>query len=417
MASSYTMSNTLDALHRAVIENPADRTVRLVYADALEEIGGPAQLARAEFIRTQLELETLDDDSDQHGQLRSRARELFESNWFSWWAPIAEAAKLPYPHVPGKRRRDPPTPGVRRPRRKANWPYSHTTADTTVELAEYGLSFKFVGGFPEEVRFRNFDDPEGGPVLVHQWSEAIPLSRLAFTFYISAGQWERVDGPHLSRLCGLTFEALLTDVAQRLASSQHLAALTHLSANIQGSDPAAIRALVSRPPWTGLRILDLSGRVSVEGVHALARSNTLGHLEELNLSLGNPGILTGPAGELISSLLQAFAQFLEFPGGRGPAWTEFGPALEALAANVWVRRLRVLRIVSGHHTGLFGRLRGRLSSGTADEVEPIPNSAVLALASAVSTHKLERLVLSAPIIGPSIREELTSQLGPRVAFV
>ena len=89
------MSDTLDALHRAVIENPPDRTVRLVYADALEETGEPANVARADFIRTQLELETVEHDADRRGALTDRASELFEANWLSWWAPVAEAAKLP----------------------------------------------------------------------------------------------------------------------------------------------------------------------------------------------------------------------------------------------------------------------------------------------------------------------------------
>ena len=127
----------------------------------------------------------------------------------------------------------------------------HTTAEPTVELAEYGLSFKFVGGFPEEVRFRNFDDPEGGPVLVHQWGNAIPLSRLSFTFYLSAAQWERVNGAHLTRLAALSFDALLPEVAQAIAASPHLAALEYLAATVHGSDTDAIRALVSFPRWSG----------------------------------------------------------------------------------------------------------------------------------------------------------------------
>ena len=168
------MSETLDALHRAVIANPTDRTVRLVYADALDESGEPAFRTRAEFIRAQIESESAGHDAHRLDALSQQCSQLFESNWLAWWAPVAEAAGLPYPHVAGKRIRDRVgrVGGTGPRRRPANWPYTITTADTTVHLAEYGLSFGFKAGFPEEVRFRNFDTPEGGPRLTHRWGGA-----------------------------------------------------------------------------------------------------------------------------------------------------------------------------------------------------------------------------------------------------
>ena len=410
------MSDTLDALHRAVIANPPDRTVRLVYADALDETGDPVHIARAEFIRTQLELQTATHDAYRLGVLTYRASELFETNWLAWWAPAAEAAKLPDPHVPRKRVRDRPARAVRKPRRPANWPYSHTTADTTVHLAEYGLSFKFAGGFPEEVRFRNYDAPEGGPVLVHRWGDASPLARLSFAPDIRAAQWQRVDGPHLSRLAEVSFEALQPEAAQVVAESPHLAALSRLAVNPHGSDAGAIRAMVTLPPWSELRALKFTGRLSPDGVRDVAHGCTLKHLEELDLTLGNPGFFPGPLGEIVSGVLQAFARMVAFPGTEGPRWIEYGPALEALAAAPWVRRLRVLRILSGHHSGLLGLLGERFYGGTETRADAIPDAAVLALASAVTTDKLERLVLPAAVVGPSVREELTTRLGGRVVF-
>ena len=44
---------TLEALHRAILEDPACDTRRLVYADALDETGKPRDAARAELIRVQ----------------------------------------------------------------------------------------------------------------------------------------------------------------------------------------------------------------------------------------------------------------------------------------------------------------------------------------------------------------------------
>lgn len=45
-----------DLLLRAILDEPADDTARLVYADWLDELGGARSAARAEFIRVQVEL-------------------------------------------------------------------------------------------------------------------------------------------------------------------------------------------------------------------------------------------------------------------------------------------------------------------------------------------------------------------------
>jgi uncharacterized protein (TIGR02996 family) len=412
------MTGTLDALHRAVIASPQDRTVRLVYADALDETGEPAHVARAEFIRAQIELETLPESAPGHADLLGRSRELFEAHWLAWWAPVAEAAGLPAPHVPGKRVRDRVARATsRRPRRSANWPYSHTTAETAVHLAGYGLEFRFAGGFPEEVRFRNFDSPEGGPELVHRWGDAIPLVRLVLSPTLSVVEWESVAGPHLARLADLSLDTMLDGVAPIVAAAPHLANLTRLAANPLGSDRDAIRALVASPAWGKLRVLRLTGRLSADGVRDLADACTLRHLEELEVGIGNPGLLGGPMGELVGGLLQAFMRAVSLPVGIAPRWEEFGPAFEALAAAEWVRGLRVLRFVSGHPRGVFGELGERLYGGTeATAARVIPDAAVLALASALRPDKLERLVLPAAVLGPSVREELTTRFGGKVVF-
>src|SRR5262245_20811027 len=125
------MSDTLEALNRAVIANPADRTVRLVYADALEETGEPADVARAEFIRSQIELQSVPEPERRHYELAIRCRELFEEHWLAWWRPVAKAAGLPAPRARGRRTRK---------RRPPNWPYTHTSAhgNISVHLIDYG---------------------------------------------------------------------------------------------------------------------------------------------------------------------------------------------------------------------------------------------------------------------------------------
>jgi uncharacterized protein (TIGR02996 family) len=69
-----------------VIERPDDDAVRLVYADWLEEHGGEADRARAEFIRVQIEKEGLEAGDPRAAALTGRARELekrFRKEWLA----------------------------------------------------------------------------------------------------------------------------------------------------------------------------------------------------------------------------------------------------------------------------------------------------------------------------------------------
>ena len=51
------MSEDESAFHRAILANPDDDVVRLVYADWLDENGNDNDFARAALIRTQCEAE------------------------------------------------------------------------------------------------------------------------------------------------------------------------------------------------------------------------------------------------------------------------------------------------------------------------------------------------------------------------
>jgi uncharacterized protein (TIGR02996 family) len=89
----------LDALFAAVIDRPDDDNPRLVYAECLEEQSGDlpdpdAALARAEFIRVQVELARLPDPECLHcwpgngcryHELRRRERKLSEGRKQGWF--------------------------------------------------------------------------------------------------------------------------------------------------------------------------------------------------------------------------------------------------------------------------------------------------------------------------------------------
>src|SRR5262245_54845051 len=68
-----------------ICEQPEDDTPRLIYADWLEDHGNHA---RAEFIRSQIELARLTSDSPRRRQLAAQARELLSKHGKKWTAVV-----------------------------------------------------------------------------------------------------------------------------------------------------------------------------------------------------------------------------------------------------------------------------------------------------------------------------------------
>jgi len=90
-----------DALLGGVLANPDADLPRLVYADFLEETGTPGNVARAEFIRTQIELASEEPDDQRRLELRVRERLLLNGNVKAWLAPLrtrGEALQNPGTH-------------------------------------------------------------------------------------------------------------------------------------------------------------------------------------------------------------------------------------------------------------------------------------------------------------------------------
>ena len=65
---------------RAIIEEPDDVGLRLIYADWLEERGDP----RGEFIRVQCQLEEIDEYDPRFKELKARERELLAAHEHEW---------------------------------------------------------------------------------------------------------------------------------------------------------------------------------------------------------------------------------------------------------------------------------------------------------------------------------------------
>ncbi len=89
------MSVERTALLQAIIANPDDDTPRLIYADHLEEHGNESDQARANFIRWEIEAESLSRDDPYRHELESETAKLFNRfgqvwneelpDWRSWY--------------------------------------------------------------------------------------------------------------------------------------------------------------------------------------------------------------------------------------------------------------------------------------------------------------------------------------------
>jgi uncharacterized protein (TIGR02996 family) len=76
---------TRDDLLQAIIENPDDDALRLVFADWLRDHD---ELERAEFIRVQIELAKLPNLDNRRPELEQRETELLARNESEWVGPI-----------------------------------------------------------------------------------------------------------------------------------------------------------------------------------------------------------------------------------------------------------------------------------------------------------------------------------------
>jgi uncharacterized protein (TIGR02996 family) len=73
-----------DAFLAAIIENPDDDALRLVYADWLEERGTDSDVARARLIRLQVEVDRQPSDDDRLAANTAECDRLIEQYWREW---------------------------------------------------------------------------------------------------------------------------------------------------------------------------------------------------------------------------------------------------------------------------------------------------------------------------------------------
>jgi uncharacterized protein (TIGR02996 family) len=226
-----------DAFLADIIESPDDDSLRLIYADWLEETGQPE---RAEFIRVQIELACLRSGERRH-ELEARERVLLEEYRDEWAEPVRRFV-----------------------------------ADTT-----------FRRGFVEAIAVRAEVFLAGSD----SWFQAAPIRRVHF-LAATLGYPQRllpqlVACPHLARLSGLDFRhnTLACNGVADLAASPYLRRLASLDLSGNEVRGRGLEALASSENLSGLRDLKLrSNNFMLRGIRALALSRHVQRLVSLDLS-------------------------------------------------------------------------------------------------------------------------------------
>jgi uncharacterized protein (TIGR02996 family) len=354
------MTSDLQALLAAIVANPSDDVARLVYADCLEEHGN---VARATFIRLQIEAERYPPDSNPRAALEERAEELFERHWIEWWGEVCAATGLPLPApAPAGRlgrlaRRVGSRPVGGAPYTRSRfWIYPSEGSNPLPNV-------KFCRGFPDDIdpmhRQTHFFSAWSGVSPIHNVRDLSGVDQvdspyfahvraLTFRYYFSPNSLSTVlRSPHLTELESLGFDLALyctteqdtfgfDDDLRQLVAAPQARQLKRLAVPVWNERAAELVANAKN--LAGLKALEVriaDQEVADRSLALLARSPYLTGLKELAV-FGEPG----PTG--LAAVL------------RNPAWTDLrkltiddcSEALSALVAGDDLPRLEDISILT-----------------------------------------------------------------------
>lgn len=382
-----------DALYRAILDAPDDDTLRLVYADALEEGGDPR---RAAFVRARVELARVPkyDPLAVQAKYADQKRRRDEGRWVAELPPLPDG--LSWPPDPFRRG----LPGAIRARDGAAF----------VDHAEYVFAH-----YPIEaleltvVRLAEAADLAACPHLNR-------LNSLSFVQGVSRqGVAPLLESEHLTRLTALhlgpqftTAEAIGAVVRSRLFA--RLTSLTVRAGHIGGS-LVDVLVRLARPPR--LTTLDLSGnRLNTALLGALTESKVLGAVEDLDLS-DNHLALNGLA------VLAA----ARLPNLRALHLARTGPTLAGVAALTGASFFPELRILSLGGNNLGPEPALDLAGAPAANLRVLDlsdnrtgDTGALALAQSKHLDGLLHLNLTNNAVSPNVASRLRKRFGDRVAL-
>ena len=217
-----------------ILANPSDETLRLVFADWLEDHG---DIDRAEFIRVECQREKVPDFYPEWDRLDLRAKELFHANNERWFGPL----------------------------------------EILVD------EFETKRGFVESITLK-------ASLFVKNAKAILALAPVRELFLLGAKSQARVLAgcPHLARIERLAFETtdsppLDPAACRALAASPYLTNLLELNLAGCQAGTSGFKALMSSRSFPHLEVLDLYGNSVSNAIHAFLRRARFPNLKSLNL--------------------------------------------------------------------------------------------------------------------------------------
>jgi uncharacterized protein (TIGR02996 family) len=303
------MTSDERALLAAIVADPADDTVRLAYADCIEEQGNAA---RAAFIRLQIEADRLHPNSNARALLEAQAGALFAEHWIDWWGEVCAAVGFPTPAPKA-------TGTLGRFARWAKiadpaghpfeicgttvWPWHGRVYDS--RLVGWAWS-QFRRGFPDALEFSLQTLAERQFLI--RWPAVSPLRKLV-AIAPHSETWP--DGPHLAGVDSLDLFEYDPDVLSGALRSPHTTRLRELTLRIPeygGGEADAfaeeLPAVFAEPRVRQLERLTLSLH-TLRATAAVANAPNLGGVRTLHVDLSPTGDEDLPATERLVTLARS----------------------------------------------------------------------------------------------------------------
>jgi len=271
-----------EAFLEAIREQPDDEVPRLIYADWLEEHGQPE---RAEFIRVQLRLALLSEDTSERAALTQREQALLAKQRDAWLKSVPKSLRMQCGFRRGFASELVCTVGQWR--RSAE---RLLRACPLLQALRVAPPHSAMPGQP--IRRRN--DRIVALASVPYLAQLTTLD-LRMNWIGDVGTTVLASSPHLAQLIMLNLQnnEIGDAGATALSSSPHLARLTTLNLSANRIGNAGAIALSSSPHLARLTTLNLSmNQIGNSGASALASSPHLGQFTMLALRsnrIGNAG--------------------------------------------------------------------------------------------------------------------------------
>jgi uncharacterized protein (TIGR02996 family) len=234
---------------KAILADPDDTGLRLVFADWLEEHGAAA---RAELIRVECERDALPRSDPRREGLNDRAAELARGNAARWFGPIPKLVEF-YGTARG---------------------FVEAIELSAVQFVKHARTIFALAPVRDVFVTRHY-------AQFRAFTQCAELARVTRLGFCDANADEYPVYPLEARGASL------------IAASPHLGNLRELTLTWNRIGPGGVGALARAPQLSGLRSLDVSGNgVGPRGAEELARAAHLKALTHLNLSsnaLGDEG--------------------------------------------------------------------------------------------------------------------------------